>query len=415
MAEWHASFEGILALHQSGFLAALQKTCRTIVRTVRDNISAQNNSKDELIELPKALKKAEEEFLRDEPDNLSPEEREAAAFYKKEISDWDVVQKLFKQEMDQYNKDEQEKPGVKNEIKRLRMYGKSGIEKVLLQNHKQFVILANHKKTTDQTLSVIIVLEEISSGPQKVLKNLQNGQSWNFEPSDLEENDNESDEEDEDEGKGSLPELILDNQGYAKLPSCTGVSSKGQQELVCQIFCASYSAPAAEPNLKEQKEWPAWATWSWKGSYLPSDLHTVEGKVPKFLQIAESAKISGFSSGMQVTLGLGLLLREYAVNKVRSGIKHLLKAKHVGQENAIIDNIVVEEGSGAVDHMDTTADREEGGNEEMLRQKLADELKKKEELNHRHEELKQQVEAKELHLNEAQQENSCLEKERGGE
>ncbi|KAG2063001.1 hypothetical protein BDR04DRAFT_1203066, partial [Suillus decipiens] len=113
---------------------------------LQDNISAKNNSKDEPVELPKALKKiysiskairgyycqfltdkddiqAEEEFLRDEPDNLSSEEREAAAcpkdaaFYKKEISDWDVVQKLFKQEMDQYNKNEQEKLGVKNEIK----------------------------------------------------------------------------------------------------------------------------------------------------------------------------------------------------------------------------------------------------------------------------------------------------------
>lgn len=57
MAEWHASFEGILALHQSRFVAASQKTRRTIVKTVRDNISAQNNSKDEPVELPKALKK----------------------------------------------------------------------------------------------------------------------------------------------------------------------------------------------------------------------------------------------------------------------------------------------------------------------------------------------------------------------
>jgi hypothetical protein len=163
-------------------------------------------------------------------------------------------------------------------------------------------------------------------------------------------------------------------------------------------------------------------------------LHAVEGEVPTFLQMAESVEISGFSSGMRVTLGLGLLLRECkraieyeeddvaletppyigsslldikildlvvdAVNKVRSGFKHLLKAKHVRQENAIIDNIVAEEGSGAVDRMDTTADREEGGNEEMLREKLADELKKKEEENCRHEELKQQ------------EENSRLEKER---
>ncbi|KAG1734190.1 hypothetical protein EDD22DRAFT_960127 [Suillus occidentalis] len=133
MAEWHASFEGILALHQSRFVAASQKTHQTILKTVQDNISTQNNSKDELVELSKALKKAircyycqfstneddilaEEELLGDEPDNekfgLSPKEREAAAcpkdvaFYKKKISDWDVAQKLFKQEMDQYNKDE---------------------------------------------------------------------------------------------------------------------------------------------------------------------------------------------------------------------------------------------------------------------------------------------------------------------
>ncbi|KAG1883653.1 hypothetical protein F4604DRAFT_1677403 [Suillus subluteus] len=77
---------------------------------LQDNISAQNNSKDEMVELPKTLKKiysiskairryyrqfltdedniqAEEEFLEDEPDNekfgLSPEEREAAAHYGK--------------------------------------------------------------------------------------------------------------------------------------------------------------------------------------------------------------------------------------------------------------------------------------------------------------------------------------------
>ncbi|KAG2338127.1 hypothetical protein BDR05DRAFT_952123 [Suillus weaverae] len=55
-----------------------------------------------------------------------------------------------------------------------------------------------------------------------------------------EENDNESDEEEEDSGKASLPELILDKSGYAKLPSCVGVATRGQQELVHQIFCMSY-------------------------------------------------------------------------------------------------------------------------------------------------------------------------------
>jgi hypothetical protein len=41
--------------------------------------------------------------------------------------------------------------------------------------------------------------------------------------------------------KEKLPELVLDKKGYAKLPSRTGIHTKGQQELVCRIFHASYS------------------------------------------------------------------------------------------------------------------------------------------------------------------------------
>lgn len=50
-------------------------------------------------------------------------EREASArpkeasFYKKRLTDWDVAQKLFKQEIDAFDKAEQAKKGVKNAIK----------------------------------------------------------------------------------------------------------------------------------------------------------------------------------------------------------------------------------------------------------------------------------------------------------
>ncbi|KAG1727631.1 hypothetical protein EDD22DRAFT_1016537 [Suillus occidentalis] len=101
-----------------------------------------------------------------------------------------------------------------------------------------------------------------------------------------------------------------------------------------------------------------------------------------------------------------------AVNKVRDEVKYLLKVKHVGKESAIIDIIVVEEDSGTVDGIDTTAHSDKRGNKEILRQKLADELKMQEELNRRNEELKQQVEVIELHLNEVQEKNSLLVKER---
>ncbi|KAG2028294.1 hypothetical protein BDR03DRAFT_1020004 [Suillus americanus] len=41
-----------------------------------------------------------------------------------------------------------------------------------------------------------------------------------------------------------------------------------------------------EPSIIEQTAWPAWATWSWEGSYLPSDLHSVDGEVRKFLEMS---------------------------------------------------------------------------------------------------------------------------------
>jgi hypothetical protein len=59
----------------------------------------------------------------DQTSGVSPEEREGAAcpkdagFYKKEATSFDVAQKLFKQEIDCYDKEEQSKLGVKNSIK----------------------------------------------------------------------------------------------------------------------------------------------------------------------------------------------------------------------------------------------------------------------------------------------------------
>lgn len=59
----------------------------------------------------------------EEPSGVSPEDRELAArpkdagFYKKELNAWDVAQKLFKQEMDDYDKEQQQKKGVQHSIK----------------------------------------------------------------------------------------------------------------------------------------------------------------------------------------------------------------------------------------------------------------------------------------------------------
>lgn len=40
-----------------------------------------------------------------------------ASFYKKSISEWDVAQKMFKQEMDAYDKAEQQRKGLEQSIK----------------------------------------------------------------------------------------------------------------------------------------------------------------------------------------------------------------------------------------------------------------------------------------------------------
>jgi hypothetical protein len=67
-----------------------------------------------------AIKKYYAKILED---NEEAEELEAASrpreasFYKKTLSQWDVAQKLFKQEIDQYDKAEQQRKGLECSIK----------------------------------------------------------------------------------------------------------------------------------------------------------------------------------------------------------------------------------------------------------------------------------------------------------
>ncbi|KAG2076589.1 hypothetical protein BDR04DRAFT_1114140 [Suillus decipiens] len=312
------SFEGILALHQDKFVTALLPMCQNIVRTIWDQIVARNKSIEDPVVLPKALKKAirqyylqfltdgddirtEEEILGDEEDDkafgVSPEEREAAAcpkdagFYKKEVTSFGVTQKLFKQEIDDYDKKEQLKLGVKNSIKfhmghardwfknmtpaqqkevedakdkwnregapaeSQAMYQKRNLKKVLKEFTEQvchtmgcqIVMLVSHKENSNQTLSVVVNKEWTSEGFEKFAE-------WaklKFYPNDASE---DSDEEDNNM-KAILPELVLDKKGYPKLPCCAGINAKGQQELVCWIFHASYIS-RAEVFMKSAKPVP---------------------------------------------------------------------------------------------------------------------------------------------------------------
>ncbi|KAG1747473.1 hypothetical protein EDB19DRAFT_1826196 [Suillus lakei] len=273
-------------------------------------------------DLPKGLKKAirryylqfltdaddrhaEQEVLGDEPEEepsgVSPEDRELAArpkdagFYKKELNAWDVTQKLFKQEMDDYDKEQQQKKGVQHSIKyrtgharewfnnmtsahrkeveevrdkwnregapveAQAMYRKKSLKKVLDDFTEQMrhsmgcrvVMLVSHKKNADQTLSVKIHESQPVNHKKPFSLSSRGSKEWTSEGFEkyaewLKEefyptnDDDDSSDEDSKDGKDAIPEVILDEHGFAKLPSRKGVSLRGQQELVQQIFHASY-------------------------------------------------------------------------------------------------------------------------------------------------------------------------------
>jgi hypothetical protein len=93
-------------------------------------------------------------------------------------------------------------------------------------------------------------LKEAKNGCLKVLKNMPSGQKLNSvsfvffldqftllndHVSDPTNDCDDSSNEETNDGKDAMPEVILDDHGYAKLPSRKEVSLKGQQELAQQM------------------------------------------------------------------------------------------------------------------------------------------------------------------------------------
>ncbi|KAG2134973.1 hypothetical protein BD769DRAFT_1664919 [Suillus cothurnatus] len=107
-------------------------------------------------------------------------------------------------------------------------------------------MLVSHKKNADQTLSVKIhesqpvnqkkPFSQVSQGSKEWMsEGFEKYAKWSkaeFYPT----NDcDDSSNEETNDGKDAMPEVILDDHGYAKLPSCKEVSLKGQQELAQQM------------------------------------------------------------------------------------------------------------------------------------------------------------------------------------
>ncbi|KAI5982070.1 hypothetical protein EDC04DRAFT_2616956 [Pisolithus marmoratus] len=78
------------------------------------------------------------------------------------------------------------------------------------------------------------------------------------------------------------------------------------QELVELV----HALPKSAPGMGTKLDMPVWATWAWSAEYLPADIHLKGTSFWKSLQQLQSARFGCSLKGLQVVLGLGLLLRE---------------------------------------------------------------------------------------------------------
>ncbi|KAI6036709.1 hypothetical protein BKA83DRAFT_4120398 [Pisolithus microcarpus] len=68
--------------------------------------------------------------------------------------------------------------------------------------------------------------------------------------------------------------------------------------------------PEEECGKGREGALPHWATWTWGAKYLPQEIHLDGGSFWKALGQLQSGRFASSSSGWEVVLGLGLLLRE---------------------------------------------------------------------------------------------------------
>ncbi|KAG1784315.1 uncharacterized protein HD556DRAFT_1313632 [Suillus plorans] len=105
-------------------IAGSSSVGKPVVRKIRRALLAAQDEQEEPIALPTSLKKAiKEYYAKSLKDKEEADKREAASrqrepsFYKKPLSEWDVAQKLFKQEIDSYDKAQQQSKGLEYSIK----------------------------------------------------------------------------------------------------------------------------------------------------------------------------------------------------------------------------------------------------------------------------------------------------------
>ncbi|KAI6122611.1 hypothetical protein EDD17DRAFT_1514803 [Pisolithus thermaeus] len=68
--------------------------------------------------------------------------------------------------------------------------------------------------------------------------------------------------------------------------------------------------PEQEHGKGTEVDFPHWATWTCSAKYLPQEIHLDLGTFQKAIGELQSVRFSSSSRGLEVVLGLGLLLRE---------------------------------------------------------------------------------------------------------
>ncbi|KAG1840119.1 hypothetical protein C8R48DRAFT_679662 [Suillus tomentosus] len=298
---WSIAFKPILDLHSKAIFAAGSSSVgKPVVRKIRKAILAARDEQEEPVALPTSLKKAiKEYYAKSLKDKEEADEREAASrprepsFYKKPLSEWDVAQKLFKQEIDTYDKAQQQSKGLEYSIKyrtgnarewfnnmtpsqqqevkfamkkwneegapeeTQAIYRKNNLKKTLEDFAEQIrrtmgcriVMLVSHKKKASQTLSISLHETTPQNAKKKFSVSSSGIKEWaangfesfgewsktEFYPSE----DSDHAASDCEDGP-VLPEIIVDDEGYAKLPLRDGIGLKGQHELIRSIFHTSY-------------------------------------------------------------------------------------------------------------------------------------------------------------------------------
>ncbi|KAG1742041.1 hypothetical protein EDB19DRAFT_1907804 [Suillus lakei] len=305
-SDWTTRFKYILDhYHQDVVTADSPQALKCMVKKIRKAIlKAQKELEDEDVPLPTSLKKEIKQYCAQIiAYKEEAEEREAtsrpreASFYKKSLTKWDVAQKLFKEEMDAFDKAEQQRkslqqlikywtgharewfdnmsPSQQKEVKFAKtkwnregapeesqaVYRKNNLKKTLEDFSEQIrhtmgcrvVMFVSHKKKASQTLSVSLH----ETNPQNVKKRFSvssNGiKEWtatgfesfaewsktkfySSDDQDLIGSDNE------DAGnEPAIPEIILDDDGYTKLPSHNEVCTGGSRPVPWGVITAASS------------------------------------------------------------------------------------------------------------------------------------------------------------------------------